>query len=56
MKLPVIKAGFYQGLPDSDVSMYDVCETELAPDSGIFSDLSNDIVSPPSGMLELKLI
>ena len=36
--------------------MYDICETELAPDSGIFSDLSNDIVSPPSGMLELKLI
>ena len=56
MKLAAIKTRFFKGLPDSDVSMYDICETELAPDSGIFSDLSNDIVSPPSGMLELKLI
>ena len=56
MKLPTIKTGFYQGLPNNDASVNDICETESLPDSGIFSDQSNDIVSPPSGLLEVLTV
>ena len=55
VRTQVIKLKLDPGIPpDEHVSVSDLFEIETVPDSGIFSDLSNDVSSPPSGELKFN--